>query len=76
MTKLKTLSAVMRLSLTFVTPAYAHSAKHAHAYDQTNFRGAYNQVVAPSYSVENFGFAERDPSRVGGLDTTRAGSGD
>lgn len=75
MTKVKTLSAVMLLSAAVATPAFAHSAKH-HAYNQTNFRGAYNQVVVPgAVNTENFGFSGRDPSRVGGWDPSLNPSG-
>jgi hypothetical protein len=83
-TKVKTLSAVMILSAAIATPAFAHAAKHSRAYDVTNFRGAYNQLVTPSYSVpdsqgvvntENFGFSGRDPSRTGGWDPSLNPSG-
>lgn len=74
-TKLKTLSAVMILSAAVATPAFAHATKHGRAYDATNLRRAYNQVVVPSNAIpqgqvnlENFGVSGRDPSRVGGWD--------
>jgi hypothetical protein len=57
MTSVKTLSAVLILSATIATPAFAHSSKPSHARDQTNFRGAYDQFVP---------FSGRDPSPVGG----------
>lgn len=61
MTNVKTLSAVLILSATIATPAFAHSSKHGDVRDQANFRGAYNQLVVP--------FSERDPSPVGGGNT-------
>jgi hypothetical protein len=73
MTKLKTLSAVVILSAAVTTPVFAHPTHHVR-----HFRGAYNQMIGPSYyavpssqserNIENFGFSGRDPSRVGGRD--------
>jgi hypothetical protein len=72
MTKIKTISAAMILSVALAAPAFAatHHVK--------NFRGAYDQMTTeqtfavPSSqserNVENFGFSGRDPSRVGGWD--------
>ena|ERR1700674_616267 len=87
MTKLKTLSAVIILSATVATPVFAQDAgvrrpqsrptHHSRAYDQQNFRRAYNQLNGPFYAspqteggrnIEDFGFSGRDPSRVGGED--------
>jgi len=88
MTKMKTLSAVIILSATVATPVFAQDAgvrrpqprptHHSRAYDQQNFRRAYNQSNAPFYAqpltneerdnIEDFGFSGRDPSRVGGED--------
>jgi len=71
MTMMKTLSAVMVLSVAVATPVFAKT------YHNEKFRGAYNQMTAPSFAVpstqaerniENFGFSGRDPSRVGGWD--------
>lgn len=70
LTKMKTLSAVMILTAAVAAPSFAHSAKHGTANDKTNFRGAYNQVVSVP-DPQAVGFAERDPSRVGGFDTSR-----
>jgi hypothetical protein len=73
MTKMKTLSAVMVLSVAVATPVFAKGG----TYHNEKFRGAYNQMSAPSFAVpstqaerniENFGFSGRDPSRVGGWD--------
>jgi hypothetical protein len=74
MTKLKTLSAVVILSAAVATPAFAQP-HHAHV---RHFRGAYNQMIGPSYyavpssqserNIENFGFSGRDRSRPGGWD--------
>ena len=79
MTKLKTLSAVAILSAAIASPVLAQDAGmlgptyHGRAYDQRNFRGAYNQLNAPFYVVPRMeegwyieGFGRRDPSRVGG----------
>jgi hypothetical protein len=72
LTKVKMLSAVMILSAAVATPAFAHSAKHSGAHDQSNFHGAYDHAVSvPEVSPEYFGAPERDPSRVGGFDTSR-----
>ena len=57
--KMKTLSAVMLLSAAVATPAFAHSAKHSHAYDQTKFRRAYNQLVVPYSAPEPVGGGSR-----------------
>jgi hypothetical protein len=73
MTKMKTLTAVVILSTAVATPVFAKGG----AYRNETFRGAYNQVTAPSFAapstqaernVENFGFSGRDPSRPGGFD--------
>ena len=81
MTRLKTLSAVAVLSAAIASPVFAQHARvngprhHGMAYDQQNFRGAYNQLNEPFHAappteeernLENFGFSGRDPSRVGG----------
>ena len=80
MTKLKTLSAAIILSAAVATPVLAQPAHHGRA----NYRGAYNQLIEPSYAVpstqaerniENFGFSGRDPSRVGGEDPSLRPSG-
>jgi hypothetical protein len=87
MTKLKTLSAVIILSATVATPVFAQDAAarrpqprpthHSRAYDQQNFRRAYDQwngpvVVTPparyNWDTNGFGSSGRDPSRVGGED--------
>src|ERR1700722_12200556 len=74
MTKMKTLHAVIILSAAIATPVFAQDHGRAHV---QHFRGAYNQMIGPSYYVpssraernlENFGFSGRDPSRVGGED--------
>ena len=75
MTKMKALSAVIILSAAVATPVFAQD--HGRAYVR-HFRGAYNQMIGPSYyavpysqserNLENFGFTGRDPSRVGGRD--------
>jgi hypothetical protein len=81
MSKFKTLSAAMILSAAVATPVIAQTAHH---HGRANFRGAYNQMTEPSYAVaptqaerniENFGFSGRDPSRVGGEDTSLKPSG-
>jgi hypothetical protein len=73
MTKMKTLSAVMVLSVAVATPVFAKSR----TYHNEKFSGAYNQMSASPFAVpstqaerniENFGFSGRDPSRVGGWD--------
>jgi hypothetical protein len=81
MTKLKILSAIVILSAAIATPVFAQDAigpGHARVYDQSNYRGAYNQSNETFYAqpltneerrnVEDFGFSGRDPSRVGGED--------
>jgi hypothetical protein len=83
MTKMKTLSAVIILSATVATPVFAQDAgvrrpqprptHHSRAYDQQNFRRAYNQWNGPFYAspVTRDGLSirdVRDPSRVGGED--------
>ena len=75
MTKMKTLSAVIILSAAVATPVFAQDHGRAHV---RHFRGAYNEMIGPSYyavpssrvepNLENFGFSGRDPSRVGGED--------
>jgi hypothetical protein len=77
-TNVKTLSTVMLLSAALATPSFAHATKHGRASALTNFRGSYNQVIAPSapqVSLPSFGFDERDPSRVGGIDPSRHPAG-
>jgi len=73
MINVKALSALLILSATVATPAFAK--EHSRAYDR--YRGAYNQMSEPSYAIpesraarniENFGFSGRDPSAVGGWD--------
>jgi hypothetical protein len=80
MTKMKTLTAVVILSTAVATPVFA-KAGTVHL---EKFRGAYNQMSAPSFAVpstqaerniENFGFSGRDPSRVGGWDPSLNPSG-
>lgn len=81
MTRLRTLSTIAFLSAALASPVFAQHARvpgprhHGLAYDQQNFRGAYNQLNEPFYAtprteeehnIENFGFSGRDPSRVGG----------
>jgi hypothetical protein len=81
MTKLKILSAIVILSAAVATPVFARDAigsGRARVYDQSNYRGAYNQPNQTFYAqpltneervnVEDFGFSGRDPSRVGGED--------
>jgi hypothetical protein len=62
-------------------PGLSH---HGRAYDRWNYRGAYNQLNGPFYaaprtesdwSIENFGFSGRDPSRPGGEDPSLRPSG-
>ena len=75
MTRTKVLGAALILSAAFATPVFAHDYGRAHV---RHFRGAYNQMIGPSYyavpysqserNLENFGFTGRDPSRVGGRD--------
>ena len=78
MTKIKTISAAMILSVSVAAPAFA-ATHHV-----TNFRGAYNQMTDESFAVpstqaerniQNFGFSGRDPSRVGGWDPSLNPSG-
>jgi hypothetical protein len=84
MTKMKMLGAVIILSAAVATPVFAQDAgvvgpgsHHGRAHDQSNYRGAYNQLNGAPYDAapqtrdelinrENFGFSGRDPSRVGG----------
>jgi hypothetical protein len=82
MTKLKTLSAVIILSAAIATPVFAQPTHHGCAYDR--YRGAYNQLNGPSYTVpqtreerniQNFGFSGRDQSRPGGEDPSLNPSG-
>ena len=75
MTRTKVLGAALILSAAVATPAFAQDHGRAHV---RHFRGAYNQMIGPSYyagpssraerNLENFGFSGRDPSRVGGMD--------
>jgi hypothetical protein len=65
--------------------ASEHHARKAHrpsasVQDPWNFRGAYNGPVDIPQSmdernIENFGFSGRDPSRVGGEDSSLHPSG-
>jgi hypothetical protein len=80
MTNMKALSAVIILSTAIATPVFAK--EHGRAYDR--YRGAYNQLTAPSYAtpqtqdgrnIEDFGFSGRDQSRVGGEDPSLNPSG-
>jgi hypothetical protein len=55
MTKFKILSAIVILSAAIAAPVFAHEesvprARHAQVYDQSNFRGAYNQSDAEFYA--------------------------
>jgi hypothetical protein len=82
MTKFKTLSAIAILATAFASPVFAQDAgvfqptHRGRAYDQRNFRGAYNQFNGPSYvaptesgrNIEDFGFSGRDRSYPGGED--------
>ena len=86
MTKIKTLGAVIILTAAVAAPAFAQDAgklgrgsHHGQAYEQSNYRGAYNQLGGAPYDAapqtpdemrnrDNFGFSGRDPSRVGGED--------
>ena len=47
MTNLKAISAVVILSAAIATPAFAKD--HGRAYDR--YRGAYNQMIEPSYAM-------------------------
>ena len=90
MTKLKTLSAIAVLTTAIASPVFAQDAgvfapaDYGRAYDQRNFRGAYNQLNAPydaiprtegERNIEDFGFSGRDPSRPGGYDPSLKPSG-
>jgi len=82
--KITTLGVALILSAAIASPVLAQDATvrphHAQAYDQSNFRGAYNQQTsgAPYYdapqthdemiNLQNFGISGRSPSRVGGED--------
>ena len=83
MIKLKILSAVVILSTTIAAPVFAQDAglsrlHHVRVYDQSNFRGAYNQsneafdaqplTNEERRNLEDFGFSGRDPSIPGGED--------
>jgi len=79
MTTIKALTVVMLLSATVATPTFAKGKIH-----HQSFRGAYNQVIEPSYAargslsernIENFGFSGGDPSRIGGFDPSLRPSG-
>jgi hypothetical protein len=79
MTRIQALTVAMLLSTAVATPAFAKSKVH-----HESFRGAYNQVIEPSYAasgslsernIENFGLSGRDPSRVGGFDPSLRPSG-
>ncbi len=75
MTRTTILSAALILSAAVATPAFAKDHGRAHV---RHFRGAYNQMIGPSYyavpssqagrNFEDFGFSGRDPSRPGGMD--------
>jgi hypothetical protein len=76
MTKIKTLTALVILSTAVATPVFAKGVN----YHNRSFRGAYNQVTAPSFgsearNVEDFGFSGRDRSWVGGEDPSLHPSG-
>jgi hypothetical protein len=90
MTKLKTLSAIAILATAIASPVFAQDAgmvgpaHHGRAYDQRNFRGAYNQSNGPLYAaprsdegrnVEDFGFGGMDRSFPGGQDPSLKPSG-
>lgn len=84
MTNMKTLGAVIILAAAVAAPAFAQDpgkpgrgSHHGQAYDQSNYRGAYNQFTGAPFDAapqtpeemrnrDNFGFSGRDPSRVGG----------
>ncbi len=91
MTKLKTLSAIAILATAIASPVLAQDSPvfaqdagtvrpvhHGRAYDQRNFRGAYNQSNGPLYAaprsaeerrnLEDFGFSGTDRSFPGGQD--------
>ena len=75
MTNMRALGAVIILSAAVATPVFAQDHGRAHV---RHFRGAYNQMIGPSYNavpssqsqrnLEDFGFSGRDPSRPGGMD--------
>ena len=77
MTKIKTLTAMIILSTAVATPVFAKGMN----YHSQSFRGAYNQVTAPSLTteegrnLEDFGFSGRDSSRVVGEDPSLRPSG-
>jgi hypothetical protein len=67
MTKFKIFSAIVILSAAIAAPVFAQEeraprARHAQVYDQSNFRGAYNQWDAERRNVEDFGFSDSDRS--------------
>jgi len=81
MIKFKILSAVVILSTAIAAPVFAQDAGLSgphRVYDQSNFRGAYNQSNDAFHAqpltneerrnLEDFGFSGRDPSRPGGED--------
>jgi hypothetical protein len=83
MIKLKILSAVVILSTAIAAPVFAQDAglsqpHHDRVYDQSNFRGAYDQsngafdaqplTNEERRNLEDFGFSGRDPSIPGGED--------
>jgi hypothetical protein len=83
MLKLEILSAVVILSTAIAAPVFAQDAglsqpHHVRVYDQSNFRGAYNQsneafdaqplTNEERRNLEDFGFSGRDPSIPGGED--------
>ena len=74
MTKMKTLSAVAILSATVATPVFAQPTHHSRIHVR-HFRGAYNQMIGPSYyavpssqSERNFENYEFNRSFPGGED--------
>jgi hypothetical protein len=74
MTNVKTLSAVIILATAIAAPAFAKN--HGSAHDR--YRGAYNQMSAPSVVAPAAGRdfeGGRDPSRVGGFDPSFNPSG-
>jgi len=83
MTKMKTPSVALILSVAVVTPVFAQDAgvrgpgsrsglesKHGPrgAYNQLNGRSHASPKTRDGWKMENFGSGERDPSRVGGTD--------
>lgn len=88
MTNLKSLSAALLLCAAVTTPLFAQEATILdeptlvahHSRDlRLKFPRVYNSYAGArtedDWNVENFGFSERDPSRVGGYDPSRLGNG-